>query len=374
MRTTTDVVIVGGGVIGCAIAYFLRKEGRKVLLLERAELGAQASSAAAGLLAPLGPLSGPGPFADLVLAGFARLRALIPELEEHSGLQLAYEQTGALRVVRNPKYVARLQKRLESWKPLGLPLYWLDAEEAHAAEPLLAPDVCAAIYVPDEAQIQASSLVEAYAVAAQRAGAQLLPQSAVTGIISSGTKVLAVRTAEEEIGCGQLILAAGAWTAQCAAWLECALPIVPLHGQMLACSQPAVPLRHLIFGEAAYMLPRGGRVLVGATREEKGFTTEVTAEGIAWLTSTSRRLLPSLVNGTIERAWAGLRPKTPDNHPLIDFLAPWENVIVAAGHNSMGMLLSAVTGQCVAEMVTQGQRPALIQPFSCTRFQGSTHI
>ena len=106
MKTTTDVVIIGGGVIGCAIAYFLRKMQVEVTLLERGELGGQASGAAAGLLAPLGPLSGPGPFADLVLAGFSSLILLVPELEESSGIQLGYEQTGALRIVRNPKRIA----------------------------------------------------------------------------------------------------------------------------------------------------------------------------------------------------------------------------------------------------------------------------
>ena len=115
METTTDVVIIGGGVIGCAIAYFLRKRQIDVTLFEQGEIGGQASSAAAGLLAPLGPLSGPGPFADLVLAGFSCLSSLVPELEEISGIHIGYEQTGALRIVRNPKRIAHLQKRMDRW-------------------------------------------------------------------------------------------------------------------------------------------------------------------------------------------------------------------------------------------------------------------
>src|ERR1019366_263903 len=111
---TTDVVIIGGGVIGCSIAYFLRKKHIDVVLLERGEIGDQASGAAAGLLAPLGPLSGPGAFADLVLAGFASLSSLVPELEDSSGIRMSYEQTGALRTIRNPKRIAHLQKRLKS--------------------------------------------------------------------------------------------------------------------------------------------------------------------------------------------------------------------------------------------------------------------
>ena len=119
MQSTTDVVIVGGGVIGCAIAYHLRKSGVDVAVLDQGEIGAEASSAAAGLLAPLGSLSGPGPFADLLLASFALFPALVPELEDASSIDLEYEQTGALRIVRNPKHIPNLRKRMKAWQPLG---------------------------------------------------------------------------------------------------------------------------------------------------------------------------------------------------------------------------------------------------------------
>ena len=121
----------------------LQKRGKlniDVIVLERGEIGGQASSAAAGLLAPLGPLSGPGPFADLVLAGFSCLSSLVPELEDISGIRMGYEQTGALRMIRNPKRIINLQKRLKSWQPLGLQLYWLSGEEARQREPLLIMD------------------------------------------------------------------------------------------------------------------------------------------------------------------------------------------------------------------------------------------
>src|SRR5207253_8462726 len=120
MQPTVDVAIVGGGVIGCAIAYNLSKSGVDVAVFDRGEIGAEASSAAAGLLAPLGPLSGPGPFADLLLASFALFPSLVPELEEVSGIRTEYERTGALRVVRNPRNIANLRKRMKEWQPLGL--------------------------------------------------------------------------------------------------------------------------------------------------------------------------------------------------------------------------------------------------------------
>jgi len=366
---TTDVLIIGGGGIGCSIAYFLRKKQRDVVLLERGEIGGQASRAAAGLLAPLGPLSGPGPFADLVLAGFSSLSSLVPELEDSSGIRMIYEQTGALRTIRNPKRIPHLQKRLKSWQPLGLQLYWLSGEEARQCEPLLAPDICAAIYAPEEAQIQASSVVQAFGRAAQLAGAQLYPHQEVSSILTQNKRVTGVRTAQgETIACEQLIIASGAWAAQCSAWLNIMLPITPLHGQMITLQQPAPRLKHIIFGEAAYITPKGDTLLVGATKEEMGFDTTITEKGSSWLYATATRLIPGLAEGKIQAARAGLRPKTPDSHPIVDFLAPWENVLVAAGHNSVGIILSAITGQCVAEMVMTGDTPSLMQPFGMKRF------
>ena len=366
---TTDVVIVGGGIIGCAIAYFLRKAQVNVILLERGEIGGQASGAAAGLLAPLGPLSGPGSFADLVLTGFSSLISLVPELEDNSGIHMEYEQTGALRTVRNPKRVAHLKKRFDSWQPLGLQLYWLSGEEARQREPLLNPDICAAIYAPEESQIQASSVVQAFARAAQRMGASISPYQEINHIFTHDAKIIGVSTVQgKRIACNQLIIASGAWASHCSTLLNVTLPIHPLHGQLLSLPQTLPLLKHIVFGEAAYLTPRGNTILVGATKEEMGFDLTVTEQGTAWLYETATRLIPMLTESKIQATWAGLRPKTPDSRPILGFLAPWENVLIAAGHNSVGIILSAITGQCMAEMVTTGQMPPLIQPFSVERF------
>ena len=369
MERTTDVVIVGGGVIGCAIAYFLRKMGVEVTVLERGEIGGQASGAAAGLLAPLGPLSGPGPFADLVLAGFSSLIALVPELEDVSGIRVGYEQTGALRVVRNPKRVAHLQKRMHNWLPLGLQLYWLNGEEARRREPMLAPDICAAVYAPEESQIQAGCVVQAFARAAQRLGAHIYPQHEVRSVLSDGTRVSGVRTTQgETLACKQIIIASGAWAAQCEAWFHVTLPVQPLHGQLLSLPQTFPYLKHIIFGEGGYVVPRGEYVLVGATKEDRGFDVTVTEQATSWLSATATRLVPTLAECKVQEAWAGLRPKTPDGQPIVGFLAPWENVLVAAGHNSVGIILSAITGQCVAEMVRTREVPSVMKAFSPERF------
>ena len=365
MKTPTDVIILGGGVIGCSLAYFLRKKGIAVTLLEQDEIGGQASGAAAGLLAPLGPLTGPGPFADLVLAGFRQFPALVAELEEATGLRLGYAASGALRVVRNPKRVAHLQKRLRNWQPLGLELHWLSGEEARQREPLLAPDVCAAVYAPEEAQISAPLLVQAFADAARRLGAVLLPRQSATGLITRSRHVVGVTTAHNEtIVASHLIIASGVWAARCGAWLSVQLPITPLHGQLLALPQATPALRHILFGDAAYLLPRGDQLIVGATREDTGFTARVTPEGVAWLSASAARLVPSLADRPILSTWAGLRPRTPDARPILGPLPAWENVAIAAGHNSVGVLLSAITGASIAELLATGSSPEIIRSFA----------
>jgi glycine oxidase len=368
MNKTTDVVIVGGGVIGCAIAYYLRKSNIDVTVLEQGDIGGQASSAAAGLLAPLGPLSGPGPFADLVLASFALFPSLVPELEDASGLTLGYEQIGALRTVTSPKRVAHLRKRLEDWQPLGLKMNWLTGDEARQLEPTLGPNIYAAIHAPEESQIHASQVVKAFSQAARNLGAKIYSHTRVTGIQRDSTKVTKVQTDQDEIACSSLILATGAWTACYAEWFHTSLPVSPLRGQMLSLQQPGNPLRHIIFGNGAYLVPRGNSILVGATKDNVGFNVQVTEEGISWLHATALKLLPALRTSSIERTWAGLRPKTLDSQPILGPLPNWRNVILATGHNSVGIILSVLTGQAIADLVCTGKTSPVIQPFSLERY------
>lgn len=365
----TDVVIVGGGVIGNAIAYFLRKAHVDVVLLEQGAIGGQSSSAAAGLLAPLGPLAGPGPFADLLLASFWQFASLIPELEAESGLHVGYAQTGALRVVRNAKRVDHLRQRMESWRSTGLRVQWLDGNQAREYEPALTMDVCAAVYAPDEAQIDAARLVQAFALAAQKLGAHVYDHTEVSELLCENKTVVGVKTSHgTTYACKQVVLAAGAWSAQLCAQLNISLPVQPIHGQMISMQQPQIPMRHIIFGDATYVFPRAQQVLIGATKEDEGFKVAVTQKGISRLHTTALRLVPTLSACNIERSWAGLRPGTPDRSPIFGPLPGWENIILATGHNGIGVLLSPASGQCIAQYIVSGQLPSLVRPFTLERF------
>lgn len=372
MDTTTNVVIVGGGIIGCAIAYYLRKLDATVTVLERGEIGAEASSAAAGILAPLGSLSGPSPYADLMLASWNMFPSLVPELERASGVYIEYEQTGVLRIVRNAKNSGNLRKRMREWEPLGLHMQWLTGDEARQREPLLAADISAAIYAPQEAQAKAPSVVRAFARAAARLGAKLYSQHEVIGLEHTNNKVTGVTINNgETIACDHLIFATGAWSARCGEWLHVTLPISPQKGQILTLRQPERPLRSIIFGEAIYLAPKqDNTIVVGATKEEAHFDTHVTAGGVAWLLSSAMHLVPVLESCAVEQIWSGLRPKTPDNQPILGRAPNWENVTLAVGHSSTGILLSPITGKCIAELVATGKEDELIRAFGVERFGG----
>jgi glycine oxidase len=365
----TDVVIIGGGVIGSSIAYFLRKAGVDVILLERDEIGGQASGAAAGLLAPLGPIAGAGPLADLLLSSFWQFASLVPELEAESGLHVGYARTGSLRVVRNLKRVAHLMQRMESWRSTGLQVQWLDGDEARKYEPALSMDVCAAVYAPEEAQIHAPQLVQAFAQAAQKRGAHVYNHTTVSALLYENKTIVGVKTSSGiTYMCKQVVLSAGAWSAQLCSQLNLSLPVQPIHGQMISMQQSEIPLRHIIFGDATYIFPREQQVLVGATKEDEGFKIAVTQKGISRLHTTALRLVPGLSASNIERSWAGLRPGTPDRAPIFGPVPGWKNIVLATGHNGIGVLLSPLSGRCMAQYIVTGQLPALVRPFTIERF------
>ena len=166
-----------------------------------------------------------------------------------------------------------------------------------------------------------------------------------------------------------MVIATGAWAAHCSKWLNVSIPVIPQRGQVLSLRQPLPPLRHIIFGEAAYLTPQSGdTVIVGATKENAGFDKQLTAGGIAWLLNTAIRLVPVLESSPLEKMRTGFRSKTPDNQPILGPAPGWENVTLAIGHGSAGIMLSAITGQTIAELIMNGEVPQIIQPFSLTRF------
>jgi glycine oxidase len=372
MEQPMRVLIVGGGVIGCSIAYFLRKRNVDVIVVEKGDIGAQASGAAAGLLAPIRPLSQEDPFKTLQLAGIARFPSFIPELEDASGLTIGYQQTGTLRILP-PEKLVPARRWAEAWQKAGYRIDVLTPKEALAREPLLFPGLHGAVSIANEAQVVPAQLVKALAQAARRAGAFIYDHTEVIALerSESGESIKGAWTSGGELlRCDHLVIAAGTWSAKLGEWLSVPLPIRPVRGEIVALQQPSTPLRTIIFDEGVwdedvYVAPRAdGTAIIGATKAEVGFDTSVTAGGVQHLLDVAIRLLPALANCPITRMWACLRPKTRDSRPLLGPLPGWSNVTVASGHGGFGVTLSIITGETIAELVATGQYPAIIRPFA----------
>jgi glycine oxidase len=363
-----DVVIVGGGVIGCSIAYHLASAGASVTLFERNEVAGEASGAAAGMLAPLSESPRPGPFVELCLASLRLFPTLADALREETGIDIEYLPSGILRVALTEDEERELRHRLEWQRSLGLPLEWVDSEALRRLEPRLTP-ARGALYSPQEHQVSAGRLTQALAQAAARRGVVFEQGVAVTGLLTHGRQVTGLRTSSGKVSAGRVVLAAGSWTGAFARRLGVPLPVRPVRGQMLAYADSAQTLRHIVWGEAAYLVPKAnGFLFVGATVEDVGFRSATTVRGQRGLQRGARGLVPSLAHSEIASFWAGLRPGSPDGLPILGPVPGWDGLTVASGHFRNGILLSPITGRLMAQLLTEGRTEVSLAPFSPARF------
>ncbi len=370
IKQSTDVAIIGAGVSGCSIAYHLSKAGVEVCVFERAEIASEASSAAAGLLAsdsvPIEPKAG----ADLFFASWSISAEVLAEIEAVSGEQVEYRRTGALHIITNEDEQQRLRKYAEFWLAHGQDVTWIAGEELRAYEPSLNPTLDTALYIPHGASMRPRLVTRAYAEAARKLGAQIYEQCEITGFQQHAGKVTGIQTAQGEvIACKRIVIATGAWSAHVGQWLGLTMPVVPARGQILSLKQPATPLKHTVFGNGLYLIPKvDDTIYVGATVEHVGFDKSNTAGGLAWLLSNAIQLIPGLEHAALANIWTGLRPWSQDTYPILGKAPGWENVILATGHGGGGFELSAITGRTITELLTSGQTPAVIQPFGLERF------
>ncbi|MSQ14591.1 MAG: glycine oxidase ThiO [Dehalococcoidia bacterium] len=369
MEQRADVIIVGGGVIGCSIAYYLGKAGVKAMVLESGELGGEASKAAAGMLAPLSHTTGPSPFLDLCMAGLRSFKDLPDELREASGIDIEYIPRGIIEVAFNDEEKKRL-KRLLNWQvESGLEIEWLDTKELRAIEPALSPDIIGGMYYPEEHQVRATRLVQAFAHGAAKHGAGFKERSAVIGIIEHGHRVEGVRTTGEEFYADAVVFATGAWTDLYEGLLQIKLPVFPVRGQTVVLRKIPSPVRHSIGSSRGYLVPKvDGTIIVGATVEAMGFDKRLTAAGIASMLEIAPRLIPELADADFLGGVVGLRPGSSDGLPILGQVPGWEGLYLASGHGRDGILLSAITGKLISELITRGDTAIDLAPFSLARF------
>ena len=368
---SSDVIVVGGGVIGCAVAYYLAREGVRVEVVERGETGGEASGAAAGMLAPLAEVEDEGPFQALCVESLRMFPALAESLCDETGIDIEYLTTGILRVALDEAEERRLREMADC--PTCLPLHWLAAAEVRTCEPALSPAIRGGLYSPEEHQVNADRLTQAFARAASARGATFRRNLAVRRLLATNGRVDGVRTAEGDIAAGDVVLAAGPWTGRLAASLGADLPVFPVRGQMMALPSKAAP-RHIVWGSAGYLVPKAnGLVFAGATVERVGFRRRTTKAGLRDRAAMASSLAPRLAAVAPVDSWAGLRPGSADGLPLLGPLPGWEGVSVATGHYRNGILLSPITGSLIARSILDVSPDGSLAPFGPGRFIKGRH-
>jgi glycine oxidase len=365
-----DVIIIGAGIIGLSVAWRLAKAGVSALVLEQGQVGTQASGAAAGMLAPLSEADKPGPFVELGIASLRMYPDFVAALKEESGLQTECVSPGLLRVAVCEEEAKTLQTANQWQQATGLKVVLLSAEEVRKIEPGLSMHILAATLSPDEKQYESPRLVRALALACARRGVQIMENAQVTGFQTSEDCVKQVRTLTNAWEGDSVVIAGGAWSKAIGDWLGLKLPVTPIRGQILSLRALPPPIRYTVYSHMGYLVPRpDGRIVVGATAEEAGFDVRPTASGIAHLLTMAPLLVPSLKEAVFDSVWAGLRPKTPDNLPILGPLPGWRNVHAACGHYRNGILLAPITGELVAHGILTHQAHPMLEPFRADRFQ-----
>jgi glycine oxidase len=355
---TPDVVIVGGGIIGLSIAWYLAREGVTVRVLERDRLGSHASSAAAGMLAPLAESDEITPLFSLGKASLDLYPTFLEQLAFDSELDVLLEGPGLLRLAFNGKEADQLRALVQTPAGQELGAKWLDEMEVREIQPGLPEAVCGAVYSPREQDVDPKRLVQALVKACQKQGV-----SFVEGIHAEQQAL--VPSTESKT-----VYAAGAWTGELLASLDYQLPVRPVKGQVVLLQQPAKDLRYTLYGFGGYLVPReNGNVLVGATSENAGFDERVTDEGIEQLLTKATHLYSAADQFTFIEAWASVRPGTADDLPILGRLTGVENAYIATGHYRNGILQAPLTAKLMAELIITDKDPEGLAPFSAARFQ-----
>jgi glycine oxidase len=364
---SVEVVVVGGGVIGCAVARSLAREGARVTVVDRGQPCGQASWAAAGMLAPQGEADRANPFLDLLLRSRDLFPALVEELRAETGIDVGYRTEGTIHVAACESEEARLKARFAWQRAAGLPVEALDVEDALRLEPALDPRIRCALFFPRDHQVDNRLLCRALEISAESAGVRFLTDSPARSLLLDGIAGVVLESGER-LESDVVVLAAGAWSGTIGG-LPRPIPVTPVHGQMIGLRLSPPLLRHVVGSGEGYLVPRAdGRLIVGTTVERTGFRLAVTAGSVHRMLATALRTVPGLADQVIESEWSGLRPGTPDNLPILGFDPSAPRLIHATGHYRNGILLAPVTAEIVAALVA-GREPGIdFAPFSADRF------
>lgn len=377
---TYDAIVVGGGIIGGSIALALAREKQRVLVLDRAEAGKEASWAAAGMLSPapenfaLAAEAETTHFIPFAKASFALYPSFIEEVESLSHLPTGFRHDGTLEFFFGARGEWERTETMRAYRRFGVTVEPISAAEARVKAPAANREVVAAAWVPDECTVEPRLLTPAVLAAAKASGAEVRQNSAVERALGLGpgagngaAGAVGVAVGGEEIQAANVVIAAGCFSSQIPEMSQFA-PTSPCRGQMIALQFELPENSPVLRSQSGYIVPRGnGRVVVGSTLENAGYAKQITPEGMNKILNAAAENIPALANAPILEKWAGLRPDTPDHLPIIGATGV-KGLWMATGHYRNGILLAPGTATAMAGLILHGKSPIDIGYFSPLRF------
>lgn len=370
---TTDVAIIGGGIAGSAAAYYLAERGVKAVIIEREGIGAMASGYNAG---GLNPLEGHGwpQLRPLALQSFRLHQQLWDALPAATGIDYHGRISSIIKTAFTEDELPELRETLATFNNApepGFSAAWLEREDALALEPRLSPDIIAGVRAVGNGALDGMEFTQALAAAAQKRGAKVVAASAVGLRLGSG-RVESVVTGDGEIPCGALLIAAGPWCRAAEQWLDIAIPVDPLKGQIVRLQPNGPGLDYELIGGGSSMYAKtDGLIWCGSTEEDAGFDLSLTDAARARILEMAVRLMPSLANAAVVQQTACLRPLTPDWLPIVGRAPGWENAYIAAGGQKKGILLGPAMGKGIAEIIAAGSTEICLDGCGPARFAGA---
>ena len=367
----SDVLIIGGGVIGLAIARELhKKKVGKITILERASIGKEASHAAAGMLAPHAETEKLDNFYYFCDESNKLYPNFAAELFDETAVDIELDRNGTLYLAFTETDVLEIRRRFEWQKSAGLQVAHLSAQETRQAEPFVSPDVLESLFFPNDWQVENRKLVQALQKFAELSGIEIRENTEITSLLIENRKITGAETASEKFFAEKVILAGGAWTSLVKAEGFAMPKVKPIRGQMIAFHTAKRLFQKVIYSPRGYLVPRAdGRILAGASVEDVGFDKNTTESEIALLRENTLEIAPSLVNLEVAEKWAGLRPLAADGLPILGSFPQVENFFVATAHYRNGILLAPLTAKILAENIVDNKNSDYLKIFGSERFQ-----
>ena len=369
MVETSEVVIVGGGAAGCAVAYYLARSGVKATIIEGQGVATQASGYAAGGLNPLEGAGIPGPLGPFAWESFQMHFDLWEDLKEETALDFQGRAVSSIRVAFEDADFSDMETTLELFSAAeGFEAHWLDSREIHDLDPRITPKAVGGLYSQGNAAVDSYQYTMALAEAARKRGATFRPSKAC-GLEHSNGIVTGVQLEDGMVSCDWVVLAMGPWSRQAEPWLGIYIPVDPLKGEILRLGLPEPALAYDLSGGGGSLYAKlDGQVWCGATEEWRGFDRQVSESARRSILERAINLMPDLNQAQVVMQTACLRPVTPDWLPIIGQVPGYANVYLATGAGKKGILLSPGIGKGIADLVTKGDTQLPIRSFAPQRF------